>query len=144
MAKYRTTVESKMSPDETFEYLADFANAPEWDPGVVEGERLDDGPLGVGSRFQLVARFLGRSVPLEYRIVALERPRRVVFEADERTVHSIDEIRFAPKDSGTAVTYEADLRLKGRLGRALDPVLALVFSRIGDRATGGLREVLGA
>lgn len=144
MANYRTTVQSRRSPDETFEYLADFANAREWDPGVVEGERVDDGPLGVGSRFQLVARFLGRSVPLEYRIVAFERPRRVVFEADERIVHSIDEIRLTANDGGTVVTYEADLRLKGPLGRALDPVLARVFARVGDRATTGLREVLGS
>jgi hypothetical protein len=144
MAKYRSTVQSTRSPDETFEYLADFANAREWDPGVVKGERVDDGPLGVGSRFQLVARFLGRSVPLEYRIVAFARPRRVVFEADQRAVHSIDEIRFAANDGGTVVTYEADLRLKGPLGRALDPVLARVFSRIGDRATAGLGKVLGA
>ena len=74
MARYRTTIQSKKSPEEAFEYLADFANAREWDPGVVEGENLTGQPLGPDSRFRLVARFLGRRVPLEYRISAFEPP----------------------------------------------------------------------
>ena len=74
MARYRTTIQSKKSAEEAFEYVADFANAREWDPGVVEGENLTGQPLGPDSRFRLVARFLGRRVPLEYRISAFEPP----------------------------------------------------------------------
>ena len=74
MARYRATIQSKKSPEEAFEYLADFANAREWDPGVVEGENLTGQPLGPGSRFGLVSRFLGRRVPLEYRVIAFEPP----------------------------------------------------------------------
>ncbi len=40
MARYSTTVESNKAPEAAFEYLADFANAREWDPGVIEGENL--------------------------------------------------------------------------------------------------------
>ena len=74
MARYRTTIQSKKSPEEAFEYLADFANAREWDPGVVEGKNLTGQPIGPDSRFRLVARFLGRRVPLEYRISRLRAP----------------------------------------------------------------------
>ena len=142
MARYSTTVESNKSPEEAFEYLADFANAREWDPGVIEGEKLTGGPLGPGSRFRLVARFLGRRVPLEYEITAFERARRVVFRAEQGAVRSTDEVRFAPSGVGTSVTYEADLRLKGLLGKLADPVLGVAFRRIGDRAAGGLRRAL--
>jgi carbon monoxide dehydrogenase subunit G len=142
MARYRTTMQSKKSPEEAFEYLADFANAREWDPGVVEGENLTGQPIGPDSRFRLVSRFLGRRVPLEYRIVAFEPPRRVVFQADQAAVSSTDEIRFVPGGAGTSVTYDADLRLKGPLGRLMDPLLGLAFRRIGDRAAAGLRSAL--
>ena len=142
MARYRTTVQSKKSPEEAFEYLADFANAREWDPGVVEGENLTGRPLGAGSRFRLVSRFLGRRVPLEYRIIAFEPPRRVVFQADQPAVCSTDEIHFVPVGGGTSVTYEADLRLKGPLGRLMEPLLGLALRRIGDRAAAGLRNAL--
>jgi carbon monoxide dehydrogenase subunit G len=142
VARYRTTVESNKSPDEAFEYLADFANAREWDPGVIEGENLTGRPLGPGSRFRLVARFLGRRVPLEYEITAFEPARRVVFRAEQGSVGSTDEIRFASAGAGTSVTYEADLRVKGFVGELVDPLLGIVFRRMGDRAAAGLRKAL--
>jgi hypothetical protein len=143
MARYRTTLDATASPEAAFDYLAEFSNAKHWDPGVVDGENLDPGPVGPGSRFRLVARFLGRDVPLEYRVAELDRPRRVVLEAEDGAVRSVDEIRVAKVDGTTRVTYEADLRLRGPFGRVLDPLLALVFRRIGDRAAGGLRQALG-
>lgn len=142
MARYRTTIQTKKSPEEAFEYLADFANAREWDPGVVEGENLTGQPLGPDSRFRLVARFVGRRVPLEYRISAFEPPRRVVFQADQAAVCSTDEIRLVPAGAGTSVTYDAELHLKGPLGRLIDPLLGLAFRRIGNRAAAGLRSAL--
>ena len=142
MARYRTTVASTRTPEEAFDYLAEFSHAAEWDPGVVRGESLDDAPVRAGSRFRLMSRVLGRDVPLEYTVVALDRPRRVVLQADRPALRSTDEIRFLPVDGRTEVTYDADLRLKGPLGRVLDPVLAVVFRRIGDRAAAGLRRAL--
>ena len=142
MARYRTTVESKKTPEEAFDYLADFANAREWDPGVVEGENLTGRPLGRGSRFRLVSRIAGRRIPLEYQITAFDRPGRVEFQADQTALRSTDEIRFDAVDNGTSVTYAADLQLKGPLGKLLDPFLALAFRRIGDRAAAGLQEAL--
>jgi carbon monoxide dehydrogenase subunit G len=144
MARYRTTIESTKSPEEAFDYLAEFSNARDWDPGIVEATNLTADPVGPGSRFRLVARFLGRRVPLEYRITEFERPTRVVLSADDGSVRSTDEIRVAAADGGTRVTYEADLRLKSPVGTLVDPVLALVFRRIGGRAADGLRTALGA
>ena len=37
MARYRGTVISTRSAEETFDYLADFANAADWDPGTATG-----------------------------------------------------------------------------------------------------------
>ena len=124
MARYSTTVQSKRSREEVFDYLADFANAAEWDPGVVSGENLTGQPVGPGSRFRLMCRYFGRQFPLEYRITAFEVPSRVVFETDRGSISSVDEIRFVAVDEGTAVTYEANLRLRGLMGRLMDPLLA--------------------
>jgi hypothetical protein len=40
--------------DEVFVYTADFSNIEDWDPGVVSSRRLGQGPVGVGSQFELV------------------------------------------------------------------------------------------
>ena len=143
MARYVATVEVPKPLEETFDYLADFANTRDWDPGVVETETLVPGEPEVGSLYRVVAAFLGRRVELQYQIVELERPKRVLLEAHSGTVHSLDEISFEPTADGTRITYDARLRLKGLAG-ALDPLLGLVFRGIGDRAVAGLRRSLGA
>ena len=138
MARYRATVTTDWSPQQTFDYMANFANSAEWDPGVVSAEELTDNPLRVGARFDLVAAFLGREIDLTYETVELEAPRRVVLRAESGTVVSLDEMTFEPTASdGTVLTYDADLRLKGAL-RVADPVLRLAFRRIGDRARDGI------
>jgi hypothetical protein len=56
-------------------------------------------------------------------------------------VVSLDRITFEMTAGGTRVTYDADLALKGLL-RIADPLLALAFNRVGDRALAGLRRTL--
>jgi uncharacterized protein YndB with AHSA1/START domain len=142
MARYAATVTSPGSPAEVFEYLADFSSTAEWDPGVSEARRLDADPLRAGARFNVMADFLGRPVPLEYRTVEIDPPRRVVLRAETRTVVSEDTITVrALPESGSQVTYDARLGLRGAL-RFGDPVLGLLFRRIGDRAKAGLAATL--
>jgi len=141
MARYRTTITSRLSPQNAFDYMADFANAEEWDPGVVAAEPLQDGPVGLGSRFLLQAKF-GKSVmPLEYVIAAYEPGKRVVLVAETDKVKSTDEITFAPNGDGCDVTYDAELETLGRF-RLATPLVALLFKGIGDRARDSLRLVL--
>ena len=71
-----------------------------------------------------------------------EPPSAVTFLGESGTVVSHDRITFDTIATGTRVTYDAELRLKGLL-RVADPLLALAFNRVGDRALGGLRAVLG-
>ena len=114
MARYRGTVISTRSAEETFDYLADFSNAAAWDPGTATAERLDDGPVGLGSAFRLGVRVGARVIPLEYRIVAFDRPHRVVLLGESGAVRSEDTVTVTPAaDGGSILTYEADLRLKG-------------------------------
>jgi Polyketide cyclase / dehydrase and lipid transport len=141
MAQYRASIDTGWTSDEAFAYLSDFSTSAEWDPGVAEAERVSAGKLGEGTQFRLVAEFLGRKTPLTYRVVEYEPPRAVTFVGENATVVSHDRITFETIATGTRVTYDAELSLKGLL-RLADPLLALAFNRVGDRALAGLREVL--
>ena len=143
MARYTATIETPRPVDETFAYLSDFSTTEEWDPGVVEAERLDDRPVGEGSEFRVVADFLGRKSSLTYRIVEYAPGAAVTLRGENATVVSLDRITFEAAKRGTRVTYDADLALKGPL-RLADPLLRLAFNRVGDRAVAGLREALDA
>ena len=141
MACYSTTIPSALPQVEAFAYMADFANARLWDPSVSEARRVDEAPLGLGSAFDLVARFAGRDVPLRYEIVVYDPPRRVVLEARRPGFVSRDTITVEHAGDGSIVDYDATLAFGG-LGRLLDPVMQRVFDRVGARATIGLRTAL--
>jgi uncharacterized protein YndB with AHSA1/START domain len=141
MARYRATVHADGRPEEVFDYLADFSCVAEWDPGVTRASALSEDPRAVGARFSVVSRFLGREIPLEYRTVELQRPRRLVVRAETASVVSLDTIELRPAEGGTEVTYDAKLSLKGAYRLAALPI-RLAFGRIGDRARAGLQEAL--
>jgi hypothetical protein len=91
--------------------------------------------------FRVSISFLGRRVPLEYRITEFERPSRLVLSGGDSSLRSTDEITFVSRPGGTRVTYEARLDLTG-IRRLADPLLDLLFQRIGRLAVRGLRERL--
>jgi hypothetical protein len=130
--------------DETFAYLSRFSSAAEWDPGVSSARMVTPDPVALGSVFELVAVFLGNSVPLRYEITEFDPPNRVVLVAENASVRSTDQIAFTRDSSGsTVVDYHADLALKG-VARLAAPIFALAFRRIGDRASDGLLATLTA
>jgi hypothetical protein len=141
MARYQATVESHNPAAETFGYLAAFSNAAEWDPGVLSGEQLDAGPVRAGARFRLVVPFLGARMPLTYRVISLVPDREVLLRAVNAVLQSTDRIVVTDAAGGSAVSYDAEVRLRGPL-RVLDPLLRPGFRAVAQRAAAGLASAL--
>lgn len=141
MPTLRETVTTPLRRDDAFEFIADFANAPIWDPGTATSERINPGPVGVGARYRLGVRMRGKVVPMEYRIVGHEPGARVVLEGDGSSVRARDEISFASTPAGTRVDYVAEIHLKGLL-RFIEPLLGSQFAKIGRDARAGMQRAL--
>ena len=141
MTTYSTEIESTWGQEEVFEYLSTFSNAREWDPGVTEGESLSTGPAVLGSVYRLAVRIAGRVVPFDYRVVDIDRPRRVVLQARRAGIVSTDTITVQWAGPGSRVRYVAVLDGQGVL-RLAAPLIAWVFSRMADRGAAGLRRAL--
>ncbi len=142
MAHYRASIVTSRPLQEVFTYLSDFSTTAEWDPSVIEAERVGDAPVGEGTEFRLLTEFLGRKAELTYRIVEHDPPNAVTFRGENASVISLDRITFEPREAQTLITYDAQLTLKGPFKLA-DPLLALAFRRVGDRALAGLRGTVG-
>ena len=141
MALLRERIETALPLDEAFAFVADFANAAAWDPGVATSERVNPGPLGVGARYRLGVRMRGRVVPMDYVITALEPSRRVVLTGTGSGVAAVDDIRFQATPSGTRIDYQADIRLTG-LMRLVAPFAGAAFARIARDARDGMQRAL--
>jgi uncharacterized protein YndB with AHSA1/START domain len=145
VAHYEATVTSPKPIEEVFAYVANLANADEWDPSITRAETQASDPLSLGAQFDIeVDGPLGRRLEMTYKTVEIDRPHLAVVRAETGSLVSRDEIRFREQPGGgTEVTYSAELRPKGLL-RLADPVLALGFQRYGSRARDGLEQRLNS
>jgi hypothetical protein len=142
MANYTAAVDTAWDRERAFAYLADFATISDWDPGVVRSRRLTEGGPEVGTRYEVISSFLGREIPLEYEILAIDSPRSVLLLAETSTMTSLDEMTFDLRPGGgTIVTYDATLTMKG-IAKLAELPMRLAFRRLGDNARDGLRNRL--
>lgn len=136
--------------EETFAFVSDFRNAVLWDPRTYAADKATDGPIGVGTRFVLTGGMLTEDLverlhipgsvagmALPYDVVEFDAPHGFVLEGESRIVRYSDHLEFFPHGDGTRLRYAAELELKGPFA-VMDPLLRMMFKRIGDDATRGL------
>lgn len=140
MPHYVTAVKTAWGAEEAFGFIADVRNFGRWDLRDRSVTTVDGD--GLGSVYDVEVRTGLVPLVLQYEVVEWEAPRRLLLVARSTTRQSVDEIRVEPAGAGAVVTYDARLAMRGAL-RVVNPLLALAFGRIGDRAAAGLRRALG-
>ena len=142
MTRLHEQIITKTPIDEAFAYTTDFNNIEDWDPGIAESAQIGESPVGQGTQFDVLVAFGARRVPMFYTITEFEAPHRVVLVGEGSNLTAIDEITFAERLEGTAVTYTADLAFKGPI-RFVVPFLGGYLKGVGRKAVNGLAEALG-
>lgn len=128
---------------DTWEVVADFARNPEWQRGMRKCSWLTDPPTRVGSRYQQMAKFLGREIHTTFEVVELEEGSSVTIDTVEGTFPITVTRSVAPTASGCEVT--AHVRGDaGRLFRIFSPLLRRMVQRSVDGDYKRLKELLEA
>jgi carbon monoxide dehydrogenase subunit G len=140
MPSVSRTFTTTSPPDAVYAYLADFANAEEWDPGTVECSRTS-GDGGVGTTYRNVSSFLGRKTTLEYTAEELNAPSSVHFVGRNEQFEGHDRLRFEASGAGTQVTYDAEFLFKGA-SKLAAPLVSLYLPSLATKTVAQLRRSL--
>lgn len=130
------------APATVIDYLKDFANAEEWDPGTESCTRIGDGPVAVGARWHNVSKIAGVTTELEYELTELT-DSRVVLVGRNDSATSTDSITVQPSGEGSEITYHADLDMHG-LANLAAPAMKLLFEKLADDTEEQMTQVLDA
>ena len=106
--------------EDVFAYLSDPANVPEWQTGVVETTKEEEGGMRVGVRWREVRSFLGRRMEATLEAIAYEPGREFSLRAVSGPIPLQVRHLFDRADAGTRITVLAE----GDPGR---------FARLGSR-----------
>jgi uncharacterized membrane protein len=131
-------------PQEVFDYVAEPANLPVWDSSIVHAERLDNGPMGVGSRMKGTSKILGRRFDWTTEVVEFEPPRRSSMRSVDGDLKFTVTFTTEPEGSGTRITQrvDADSGLGGVFGKIADPLVQKAQARTTRANLETLGEVL--
>lgn len=113
------------------DYLQDFSNAQEWDPGTISCSQENDGPVAVGTTWRNVSEIKGNETELTYRLAELE-PNRLKFVGENKSATSTDDISLVEVPTGTEVTYHAQIEFHG-IAKLASPFLQSEFEELGDK-----------
>ncbi|SER60432.1 Carbon monoxide dehydrogenase subunit G [Lentzea xinjiangensis] len=132
------------SPAGVIGYLRDFSRSEQWDPATVTCTRLDEGPVGAGSRWRTVSTFLGRKTELVYELTR-DDPDGLRFVGRNDVVTATDDISVtaATAPGTTRVAYRAHLEFTG-LAKLGAPVAKLALEKLGTDTEKNLIRVLGS
>ena len=127
-----------------FDFVADQTNAPRWQHGLVEVERVTPGPIGVGTEHVFVRRFAGRRLSSRNRYTHFVPERYVALEfpdgwARGRASYLVE----AVGPTLTRLWSRVELDVGGAFG-VLAPMLARVLERDTRTDEAVLRSLLGA
>jgi uncharacterized protein YndB with AHSA1/START domain len=91
-------------------YAGDPTHAPDWYANISSVEWRTPPPVGVGSRMDFVATFLGRRLAYTYEVAEFDPGRRLVMRTADGPFPMETTYTWEPVDDGTRMT----LRNRGR------------------------------
>ena len=127
-------------PHQVIDYLKDFSNAVEWDPGTQRCTRNDGGPIGEGASWHNVSKIMGRTTELTYTLETLS-DSNLVFVGKNKSATSTEKIYVDATDAGSVITYRNELEMHGLIA-LFNPVLKLYFEKLANDTEKQLSSVL--
>jgi len=109
----RTSVDR--SPAELFALWSDLERSVEYSAASIERRKVTPGPIGVGTRYQAVDRWPGRTVAFTVEVTAFEPPRHMAASWSGPMAGGW-EATFEPADGGTDLAFTTRMEPSGLMG----------------------------
>lgn len=140
MSRFSTTVDIAAAPERVWAVIADVERWPEWTPSVTRVERLDGGPLAVGSRVRIRQPKL---LPVVWQVTELREGQGFIWVTRSPGVRVVARHSVEPAPGGARATLSVQFsgllaRIVARLTRGLNQrYLALEAEGLRGRSTAG-------
>ena len=133
---YSTETVIRRPPQDVFDYCSDLRSELQWNPNVKYVEKLTDGPVGVGTRYQ--AQW-SNSGPTAVEVVQFDRPRGWETQATARGMGVRFRGTVTDAPSGARSTADLELHPKG-LAWVVAPLALLAMRRQDQQNMRRIRE----
>lgn len=102
-------IDVEAPPGEVFAYLEDAENNTEWIPNMVSCRWTTDPPIGVGSKYEQLSKFLGREIKTSFEVTRHEPGRLITIESREGSSFPITVTRTVEPIAGSGTHVREDV-----------------------------------
>ncbi len=141
MIRVETEVEINRPSEEVFAFISNFENNPKWQSGQLEARFTSVGPLGVGSTYDQVAKFLGRRIVSTFEVLEYESNRKVKASSTSGSFPITFTRLVKPIDEGTEVKAIIEGDASGFFKLA-EPLLGRMIQRSVDSDYLNLKKIM--
>jgi uncharacterized protein YndB with AHSA1/START domain len=124
MRRVEASAEIAATPDEVFDFLADPANLPRWQTGIVSAERTSPDPVGIGSTARVVRELAGQRMAVDLAITEYQAGRRLVLESAVSGIGVEAKLDLAPRADATDLRFEMTIRAQNLFMAPIEGMVA--------------------
>ena len=125
MQRVERTARIPAPPSEVFAYLADLDNLAEWQSGIVSAERVDSGPMAVGSSARVTRELMGQRLAVPLMVTDYEAPNRLGIASEVSGVKAAAMLDLAAADDGATTDLAFAMEIRGSgMTSFMEPMIA--------------------
>ncbi|WP_164669934.1 SRPBCC family protein [Virgibacillus doumboii] len=137
----------QVSKQKAYIGLLDFESAENWMQGLVRIERLDEGPMRVGSQWKETRKMFGKEATEHFEVVELNEPDKIVLRCDgTKGTTGKGEFVFtyiiASTDEHTVVTLNGEIKGLTGLTKVFGKLMAGSFKKACAKDLDALKSYL--
>jgi uncharacterized membrane protein len=143
MARMETSIVIGRPLEEVFAFTTNFENQPKWQSRLLEATQISEGPIGVGTRWRLAAKFLGQRIEFDQECIEYE-PNRLYAGVGKSGPFPIEGRQtYQRVDAGTQIDVTGEVR-PGGFFKLAEPLVMNMLKRLTDADLANLKDLMEA
>lgn len=110
MRRVQRTAQIAASPAQVYAFLAEPANLPRWQTGIVSAERTSPPPTVIGTTARVVLELMGQRIAADITIREADPDRRLALATSVSGIGIVATLELAAHGGGTQITLASEVR----------------------------------
>jgi len=112
------------APERVFEFVADLANLPRWQTGIVSAELTSPPPVRIGSTAHVVRELMGQRLAVDVTVTAYTPGQRLGLASAASGIGIDAVLELEPAPGGTLARFSMDIRAENVFMKPLEGAIA--------------------
>jgi uncharacterized membrane protein len=143
MVKVENSIVINRPLEEVFAFVSNFENNPKWSTAFLEAQKTSEGPIGVGTTWRFVQRFLGQRIEGEVELTEYEPNRKFAGKSKSGPIPAEVRQTFEPVEGGTQISFVLEAEAGGFFKLA-EPLVARMAKRQNESDFANLKDLMEA